>query len=228
MTVALIALNVLIFLYSVFQGARGFQIFVIQYGFIPYELVHLTELTPEIGAPVWFTMFSSMFLHGGWLHLGGNMLFLWIYGNNIEDYFGPVRFLLFYLTAGLAAIFLFTLFGPNSQVPLVGASGAISGVMGGYLVLHPRARITVLIIFFFIQFVVLPAKIVIGFWFVYQLLLSFMDAFRPTGASGGVAYLAHVGGFVFGYGLLRLLLKWKGPGAVSGGDGQRIYRVHWD
>lgn len=228
-TITLIAVNALIFLYSFMQGAKGFQIFVYQYGFIPYELVHGQELTPQIGVSVWFTMFSSMFMHGGWLHLIGNMLFLWIYGNNVEDYFGHVRFILFYLASGLAAVFLFTAFGPDSQVPLVGASGAIAGVMGAYMVLHPRARITVLIIFFFIQFVDLSAKVVLGFWFVYQLLLSFMDVLQPSaGASGGVAYLAHVGGFAFGYGLLRLLIKFKGPGGVAADRGQRIYRVHWD
>jgi len=226
-TVGLIAANTLVFLYSIMGSPRAFQLFIVQYGFIPYELVHFTELTPQVAAPVWLTMFSSMFMHGGWMHLLGNMLFLWIYGNNIEDYFGPVRFILFYLLSGLSAIFLFTLFGPNSQTPLVGASGAISGVMGAYLVLHPRARVTVLIIFFFIQFVVLPAKMVIGLWFVYQLLLSVVDAIQPSGASGGVAYLAHVGGFVFGYLLLRGLLRFRGPRGRAD-DGQRIYRVRWD
>jgi len=225
----LIAINVLVFLYSIVQGAQGFRVITVQFGFIPYELIHLTELTPEYSAPVVFTMFSSMFMHGGWMHLIGNMLFLWIYGNNVEDYFGPVKFLLFYLVAGLSAIFLFTageaLLG-GDPVPLVGASGAIAGVMGAYMVLHPKARITVLIIFFFIQFVVLPAKFVLGFWFVYQLFLSLLDLSAPGG--GGVAYLAHVGGFVFGYGLLRMLIKWKGPGAVAGDSGHRAYRVHWD
>lgn len=228
-TVSLIIINTLIFLFSIIQGARGFRLITIQYGFIPYELIHLTELTPEASAPVLFTMFSSMFMHGGWMHLIGNMLFLWIYGNNVEDYFGPVKFLLFYLVSGLSAIFLFTagemLIG-GDPVPLVGASGAIAGVMGAYVVLHPRARITVLIVFFFIQFVVLPAKFVLGFWFIYQLVLSLLDISSP--GSGGVAYLAHVGGFVFGYGLLRMLIKWRGPGAVAGGTSQRVYRVNWD
>ena len=106
-----------------------------------------------------------MFMHGGFMHLIGNMLVLWIYGNNIEDYFGPVKFIIFYLLSGLAAIGLYTLFGPNSEIPLIGASGAIAGLMGGYMILHPRAKITVLIIFFFIQFVHLPAKIVLGIWY---------------------------------------------------------------
>jgi len=222
-TVGLIVLNALVFLYSYFQGAQGFQLFTIKFGFIPYELVHLTELTPELSTSVLLTPLTSMFMHGGWMHLIGNMLFLWIYGNNIEDYFGPVKFVLFYVISGLAAIFLFTVFGPNSQVPLVGASGAISGVMGAYLVLHPKARITMLVfLFFFVQFVVLPAKFVLGFWFVMQLLM----AIGGSTTGGGVAWLAHVGGFVFGWGLLRLLVKFRGPGASSG-DGQRVYRVTW-
>ncbi len=222
LTVTLIVVNSLIFLYSQTLGMKGFQLFTIQYGYIPYELVHGAELTPQYPASVYLTAFSSMFMHGGWMHLIGNMLFLWIYGNNIEDYFGPVKFLLFYLISGLAAIGLYTLFGPGSQIPLVGASGAIAGVMGAYMVLHPRARITVLVIFFFIQFLVLPAKAVLGFWFVYQLLMSVIGS--STG--GGVAWLAHVGGFAFGWGLLKLFTR-GGRHTGSPGDGQRVYRVQW-
>lgn len=223
LTISLIVINTLVFLYSVSLGSKGFQIFTYQFGFIPYELITSQELVPQLAVSPIFTAFSSMFMHGGWLHLIGNMLFLWIYGNNIEDYFGPIKFLLFYLASGLAAIALYTLFDAHSQIPLVGASGAISGVMGAYLILHPRARITVLIIFFFIQFVQLPAKIVLGFFFIYQLLMTLMD--RGTGG-GGVAYMAHIGGFVFGYLLLRLIVKFKGTGTTPSG-GQRIYRVKW-
>jgi len=222
LTVSLIVINTLVFLYSVSLGSRSFQLFVYQYGFIPYELVNSVELIPELAASTYLTMFTSMFMHGGWLHLIGNMLFLWIYGNNIEDYLGPVKFLLFYIMSGLAAIFLYTLFGPNSQVPLVGASGAIAGVMGAYIVLHPRARITVLVIFFFIQFIVLPAKIVLGLWFIFQLFFSLMGS--STG--GGVAYMAHIGGFIFGWLVLRLMIKIRGRGSLPGG-GQQVYRVKW-
>ena len=221
LTVSLIVVNSLIFLISVFQGQRGFELFTIQFGFIPYELIHSMELTPQIPASTYLTPFTSMFMHGGWLHLIGNMLFLWIYGNNVEDYFGPVKFLLFYLISGLAAVGLYTLFGPNSQVPMVGASGAIAGVMGAYMVLHPRARITVLIIFFLIQFVVLPAKVVLGVWFAIQLFMSLVGS--STG--GGVAWMAHVGGFAFGYGIMRLLSKRRGgppPARV-----QRVYKMNW-
>lgn len=221
LTVSLIVVNSLIFLYSFSLGVRGFQLFTIQFGYIPVEFVSGLELTPELAASVYLTPFTSMFMHGGWLHLIGNMLFLWIYGNNIEDYFGPVKFLLFYIVSGLAAIALYTLFGPSSQVPLVGASGAIAGVMGAYIVLHPQARITVLVIFFFIQFVVLPAKVVLGIWFVYQLLMSMIGS--STG--GGVAWMAHVGGFIFGWAVLKLLTRGRRPGSSRG---QRSYRVKWD
>ena len=151
-TIGLIVANALIFLLSIMQGARGFQMITVQYGYIPYELMSSVELTPQLPASAWLTPFTSMFMHGGWMHLIGNMLFLWIYGNNVEDYFGRIKFLLFYLASGLAAIVLYTLFSPSSNVPLVGASGAIAGVMGAYMVLCPRAKITVLMILFFIQF----------------------------------------------------------------------------
>ena len=221
-TVSLIIINTLIFLYSIMLGTKGFTYFTIQFGFIPFELVNSIELTPEIPASAYFTVFSSMFMHGGWMHLIGNMLFLWIYGNNVEDYFGAVKFTLFYLASGLAAIGLYTLFGPNSQIPLVGASGAIAGVMGAYIVLHPRAKITCLLFFFFIQFITLPAKIVLGIWFGYQLLMSLIGS--STG--GGVAWMAHVGGFVFGFVLLKLL-TFRSNKRGSASDSQRIYRVHW-
>jgi membrane associated rhomboid family serine protease len=222
LTVSLIVINSLIFFYSISLGARGFQLFTIQFGYIPVEFVSGLELTPQLAASAYLTPFASMFMHGGWLHLIGNMLFLWIYGNNVEDYFGPVKFLLFYIVSGLAAIALYTLFGPSSQVPLVGASGAIAGVMGAYIVLHPRARITVLVIFFFIQFVVLPAKVVLGIWFVYQLLMSMIGS--ATG--GGVAWMAHVGGFAFGWAVLKLLTLGRRRPRASGG--RRSYRVKWD
>jgi membrane associated rhomboid family serine protease len=221
-TVSLIVVNSLVFLYMYLSGREVFQLLTFQYGFIPFEFVHSQELIVELAAPPSLTAFTSMFMHGGWMHLIGNMLFLWIYGNNIEDYFGPIVFLFFYIVAGLAAIALYTLFGPDLKVPLVGASGAIAGVMGAYIVLHPRARITVLIIFFFIDFIELPAKVFLGIWFFLQLVMSL------TGSStgGGVAYMAHVGGFVFGWLLLRVFVKASGRG-VTPSAGQRVYRMQW-
>jgi membrane associated rhomboid family serine protease len=211
-----------VFLYTKTLGIEGFQSALVFFGYIP-EVV----LNPGayVDTPPWLygTPFSSMFLHGGWMHLIGNMLFLWIYGNNIEDFFGPVRFLIFYLISGLAAIALYTLFNPSSTVPLVGASGAIAGVMGAYYVLHPRARITILIVYFFIMLRELPAKFVLGLWFIWQILMSVLD----LGSGGGVAWLAHIGGFAFGYVLLRLLLKLRGGRRMGDSGEPRTYRMQW-
>jgi membrane associated rhomboid family serine protease len=195
-TFTLIVINCLVYFYSITKSGQGFQIFTFQFGLIPYEIVHLTELTPQISSPILLTPFTSMFMHGSFMHLAGNMLYLWIFGNNIEDFLGPVKFVIFYLAAGLAADFLFVVFSPSSQIPLVGASGAIAGVLGAYLILYPRARVlTVMFLFYFIRMIYLPAKIILGFWFFYQLLMSLV----ATGGGGGVAWLAHVGGFGFGW-----------------------------
>ncbi len=221
-TIGIIALNSLVFLATWLRGPEAFQLFTYQFGYIPVELTHSVELTPQMPASPYFTMFSSMFMHGGWLHLIGNMLFLWIFGNNVEDFFGHVWFVMFYLLSGLAALTLQTLFDPASQVPMIGASGAIAGVMGGYMILHPRARITVLLfLFFFIQFVALPAKVVLGIWFVYQLFMSL-----AANSEGGVAFFAHVGGFVFGLAVLWVLVKVRGKGSTPSG-GQRVYKMQW-
>ena len=177
-----------------------------QYAFVPAHPTVLSYITAN-------------FLHGGWMHLIGNMLFLWIFGNNVEDYFGATKFSLFYILSWLAAIAMYSLFSLDSRVPLVGASGAIAGVMGAYLVLHPRARITCLIFFFIITFVTLPAQVVLGIWFGIQLLM----ALTGTSSGGGVAWLAHVGGFAFGWIVLKGLVKLRG-----GPDrGQQIYRIQW-
>ncbi len=203
-TIAIIVINSLVFLYSIFKPGQGFQIFIYQYGLIPYELVHMTELTPQFSSPIWMTPFTSMFIHSGWLHIGGNMLFLWIFGNNIEDQLGPIKFIFFYIASGLAAVVLFVVFSPNSEVPMIGASGAIAGVLGAYLYLFPRARVlTVVWVFFFIRIVRLPASFMLGFWFLYQLFMSITS----TGGGGGVAWLAHVGGFGFGYVWFRFVIK---------------------
>lgn len=223
LTIALIVTNCLIFLYTKSLGDEGFQRFILAFGFTP-DLFFDTRNVYQLPTIVYWTPLFSMFLHGGWMHLIGNMLVLWVYGNNIEDYFGPAKFLLFYLVAGLAAVALYSVFNLQSQIPLVGASGAIAGVMGAYMVLHPRAEITVLIFFFFIQFVVLPAKIVLGLWFAMQLVMSLLGA----SSGGGVAWLAHVGGFVFGFLLLQLLVKiWGRHGNSGSGDRQRIYKMNW-
>jgi membrane associated rhomboid family serine protease len=184
---------------------------------IPFEVTHpgdqvqIAQGCPSPpDAPTYLTIFTAMFMHGGLLHLGGNMLFLWIFGNNVEDAMGPVKFLIFYLLAGVAALALQVVIDPSSQVPTLGASGAIAGVLGGYLLLFPRARVvTVIFIVFFFTILELPALLVLGFWFLQQALFGYFDLAQPSGEGGGVAYFAHIGGFVFGLAAVRLLSSRK-------------------
>ena len=161
-------------------------------------------------APTFATVFTAMFMHGGLLHLGGNMLFLWIFGNNVEDAMGPVKFLVFYLLGGVAAFALQFAIDPSSQVPTLGASGAIAAVLGGYILLFPRAKVvTVIFIVFFFTILELPALLVLGIWFLEQALMGYFDLAQPAGGGGGVAYFAHVGGFVFGLLAVRLFANVK-------------------
>lgn len=197
-TIGLIAINCMIHFYQFALPYQETQLFIYQFGLIPVEITHFRDMTPDIPFPVLLSPFSSMFLHGDILHLGGNMLYLWIFGNNIEDSLGHIRFLIFYLLSGLAAVALFILFDPNGTVPLVGASGAIAGLLGAYIVAFPRARVLTLIwIIFFIRLIWLPAIFILGYWFVIQILMAFSAL--GTQQSGGVAWFAHVGGFVFGW-----------------------------
>lgn len=154
------------------------------------------------------SIFVSMFLHGGWLHLAGNMLFLWVFGNNVEDRLGRIGFLVFYVLGGLAATALQLAFDPNSAVPNVGASGAIAAILGSYLVMFPRARIHTLVIFVFITFLDLPAVVVLVGWFALQLFTGVGEMGRQLG--GGVAYWAHVGGFAFGWLVTWLFFRSRG------------------
>jgi rhomboid family protein len=206
-TVVLIAINVIV--YFVFEqglwdlGQTGDEV-VVEYGAIPSEITNGENLPgPGDQAPFWLTIFTSMFLHGSLLHLAGNMLFLWIFGNNIEDAMNRVVFVVFYLLGGLAALGLQVAMDPNSVVPTVGASGAIAAVLGAYARLYPRARVvTLIIIIIFFTVVTLPALLVLGLWFLLQLLPAFSD---PVGsAGGGVAYFAHIGGFLFGVLAIKL------------------------
>jgi membrane associated rhomboid family serine protease len=156
--------------------------------------------------PTWETILTSMFMHGSILHIAGNMLFLWIFGNNVEDSMGPVKFIAFYLLGGLAALALQVAVGPNSTAPTIGASGAIAGVLGGYLVLYPKARVLALVfIVFFFTVIELPAVVMLGIWFAEQALFGAVNLTNPVGGGGGVAYFAHVGGFIFGAATIRLL-----------------------
>jgi membrane associated rhomboid family serine protease len=208
-TLAIIAINVAVFVFVQGLPLGGIdpnneaQIkSLVCYGVIPAEVSDFTpirELDQACGGKsVLFSILSSMFLHGSLLHIAGNMLFLWVFGNNIEDRMGPLVFPLFYVAAGVAAVYAQVLPSPESQVPLVGASGAIAGTLGAYLVMFPHARITTLVFLgFFITRADLSALVVLGFWFVLQAFSSF-TSLGGAADQGGVAYLAHVGGFVFG------------------------------
>ncbi len=205
-TVGLIALCVLAFLWQLSLGPVGQRV-VYGLGMIPAVLLQNRSLAPELElVPPAVTVLTSMFLHGGWAHLLGNMLYLWIFGNNVEDAMGHLRFLAFYLACGVAAAMAQALPAPESTVPMIGASGAVSGVLGAYLLLYPHARVLVAVpLGFYLHVVRLPAVLVLGLWFLIQLVSSLT---APAGG-GGVAFRAHLGGFVAGMALLPLF---KRPG----------------
>ncbi|MDX6682395.1 MAG: hypothetical protein QOG94_2434 [Solirubrobacteraceae bacterium] len=224
-TIAFIVINVIV--YFVLQKGGILSgpddAIVVDWGAIPYEFSHpgkdcaiaaqqiLCEGMPAVSGdapsqpPFWATAFSSMFMHGSILHLAGNMLFLWIFGNNVEDAMGHVKFVAFYVLGGLAAIAAQVLVEPSAAVPTIGASGAVAAVLGGYILLYPRARVVTLIfIVFFFTILELPALLILGFWFVQQVVFGAYGVANPTGGGGGVAYFAHIGGFVFGLLAIKL------------------------
>jgi membrane associated rhomboid family serine protease len=194
-TVVLITLNVLVFLYQIFSP-EGLQYSIYRMGAIPYEITHFTTISqlPRISPPL--TLLTSLFLHGSFLHLFGNMLYLWIFGNNIEDFLGPFRYILFYLLSGLGASLVHIIFHPSSMIPMIGASGAIAGVLGAYFLLYPGARVITLVFFWILP---VPAFFILGLWFVAQVM--------NIGIGGGVAWFAHVGGFLIGVALIRIYVK---------------------
>jgi membrane associated rhomboid family serine protease len=201
-TIALIAACVLVYFWQVSLGPQAGAAAVYSFGFIPALLFTDAQLPPDLAViPASATLFSSMFLHGGFMHLAGNMLYLWVFGNNIEDVCGHGRFLAFYLACGVAAAFAQALPDPSSEVPMIGASGAISGVLGAYLLLFPRARVYVLIWFGLVWLWPIPAGWLLGFWFIFQLLNGLWSG--PSQA--GVAFWAHIGGFVAGMALILVL-----------------------
>ena len=198
-TISIIALNAFVFLYEMSLGDRSLQLFVLSYGVIPLEITSGRDLAPTIPWPIWATLFTSMFMHGGWMHIIGNMLYLWVFGDNIEDALGHGRYLAFYLVCGLAAAGTQILVDASSQVPSIGASGAVAGVLGAYLILYPKHRINSLIFLgYFVRMVQLPAMLVLGFWIVLQLFTGLAS----FGVETGVAYWAHVGGFAAGMALI--------------------------
>jgi membrane associated rhomboid family serine protease len=184
LTYAIITANILIFIAELSLG----DAFIVKWSFIPSRFIANPSLQSV-------TLFTSMFMHAGWLHLGGNMLYLWVFGNNIEDRFGHLGFLLFYLMSGVAATASQLAFTMSSNIPNLGASGAIAGVLGAYLLLFPTRRVTVLLLRIITH---LPAVIVLGFWFVLQ-FFSGIGSIAVSSETGGVAYMAHVGGFVAGF-----------------------------
>lgn len=191
-----------VFLWQMSLGAEGGQEAVFSLGVVPAVLFGAKELPPAmVIVPAWLTLFTSMFLHGGFMHLLGNLIYLWIFGDNIEISMGRARFALFYALCGVVAALAQSVMSPNSEIPMIGASGAISGVLGGYLLLFPRAKVVVFI--FLVGMITVPAVLVLGFWFLMQL---FSGVSTPTDG-GGVAFWAHIGGFLAGVVLIPLFKK---------------------
>lgn len=212
-TRTLIALNALAFFYQLSLGPM-LGAFVQYWGMVPLRFAYAFAGMEPV-APTVATAFTSMFLHGGWVHLLGNLWYLWIFGDNVEDRLGHWRFLLFYLAGGLAAALAHMLFDLGSPVPTVGASGAIAAVLGAYAGMFPRARVVTLVpIFFFFQIIALPAMLVLGLWFVVQIFTGTLS----IGAGGGVAWWAHIGGFVFGMAVV-LIGRRRGARGAGGGPG---------
>ena len=236
-TVTLILINVVAYLLAIRHGGSFFggpdTQEVVKYGAIPYALTNPGDHcgivqtvqgaaiacqgqpgvhgTPPDTIPTWQTVFTAMFMHASFLHIAGNLLFLWIFGNNVEDAMGPVKYVFFYLLGGIAALAVQVAIDPSSTTPVLGASGAIAAVLGGYILLYPRARVlTLIFIILFFTVIELPALIVLGFWFILQALYAAANLTDPTGG-GGVAYFAHVGGFVFGLTTVRLLATKRRP-----------------
>ncbi len=199
----LIGLNLLIYLFEATLDPRSLQRLLLHLGVVPAHLTALVTGTRHLDpVAVVLTIFTSMFLHGSWLHVIGNMWFLWIFGDNVEDYLGHFNYLLFYLLSGVAAALAQVLLTPNSVVPTIGASGAIAGVLGAYFVLYPRARV---LTWFFVFFIHIPAWIVLGYWFVIQFLSGAATSLAYAGnSSGGIAFWAHVGGFIAGIVMIKI------------------------
>lgn len=196
-TLLLIAANVVAFLFELSLSARGQKLLTLEAGAIPFEIVHHVDIHPQNLLPVPGSIWTSMFLHGGWMHLIGNMWFLWVFGDNVEEAMGSLRYLLFYFLVGTVGALAQCYSMPSSTDPMIGASGAIAGVLGGYLMLYPRARIATLVMIPFLWPVVpVPAWIFLSGWFLVQFAV-------PSGS--GIAWMAHVGGFLAGLGTVRLL-----------------------
>ena len=226
-TLGLVLANFVIYILAISHGGSfisGPDLHeVVKFGAIPFALSHnlgehcglvgqqflkcAARSTPDT-LPAWQTAFTAMFMHASIIHIAGNMLFLWIFGNNVEDAMGHVKYLAFYILGGLAALALQVVVAPNSSAPTLGASGAIAAVLGAYIVLHPRARVlTFVFVIFFFTVIELPALVMLGLWFAEQAVFGATNLTTPTGSGGGVAYFAHIGGFIFGLLTIRLLAR---------------------
>lgn len=221
-TVGLLAINVVVFLLEVFFGA-GVNDLILIFGIVPARLT--TEWTNPL---VLLTLGTSMYFHGGWTHLIGNMMYLWIFGDNVEDRMGPVGFFIFYTLCGVISGILQVVAAPRSPIPVIGASGAIAGVLGAYILLYPRARVRTLVpSFYFYRSIWLPAIIVLGGWFVIQ-LLNGLAALSVVMQTGGVAWWAHIGGFVAGMGLMPVFRQKNYNPPPSGTPSTRMNnRLNW-
>ena len=204
--ILLILINIAVFVHELSLGS-GLNRFFTDYGVVPAAIASGHPLSPTAPSPIYITLLTSQFIHGGFLHIAGNMIFLWVFGDNVEDYMGHAGYLLFYLISGVIAGLGQVLADPSSTVPGIGASGAIAGVLAGYRVLFPRASVRTLL--FLGPFIVMPrlsAFLLIGFWFLLQVISAFVELTVTAAASGGVAFFAHVGGFLFG---LAVVAVWK-------------------
>jgi membrane associated rhomboid family serine protease len=212
-TVFLIILNIVVFSYELTLGQAAGERFIDSFALVPKHLFAQGSV-PGVAIPPTTTIITSMFLHASILHISGNMLYLWIFGNNVEDAMGRMRFVVFYLLCGCIAAYAHALMNSSSLIPMVGASGAISGVLGAYLLLYPRARVLTLVIFvFYIRTIPVPAMAVLLFWF----LLQFLNALAASGPGGGTAWYAHVAGFIAG---MLLIGFFKRRGVAFGGGGR--------
>ncbi|MDP2683314.1 MAG: rhomboid family intramembrane serine protease [Deltaproteobacteria bacterium] len=196
-TILIIVTNIVVYIYQLTLGQKAETLFILRAGAIPYEIIRFADIHPLAFIPPPLTLFSAMFIHGGFLHVAGNMLYLWIFGDNIEDRLGHFRFIVFYLLSGLIASLAHIIMLPNSTIPMIGASGAIAGVLGAYFLLYPRAHVlTLVFFFFFVDIIRIPALVFLGLWFVFQILSS--------AGGGGIAWYAHIGGFIGGAVLVKL------------------------
>lgn len=203
-TIGIILVNIFIFLYELSLGS-DLVVFLYQYGVVPVRVTHYLQASNSTSIDTFFPFLSSTFLHGGFIHLIGNMWFLWIFGDNIEDKLGHVKYLVFYILCGAIASSAHVFFNSQSEIPCIGASGAIAAVLGAYMVTFPRARVvTIVPIFFFLQIIELPAVVVLGFWILIQFFSGAVSLTAST-SGAGVAWWAHVGGFVSGITLFYII-----------------------